>query len=73
MVACEETGILGEYFSGSNDPHHRLVNQRVVVENRTLATDPIYPISQLAQEIQAWTAAAVLAIKRRRGQRTYTV
>lgn len=72
MIACEETGLLGEYFSGSNDPNHRLVDQRVVVENPTLTTDPIYPVSQPAQEVQAWTTAAVLAIKRRRGKRTYS-
>ncbi len=70
MIACEETGILGEYFSGSNDPNHRLVEQRVVVANPSLTTDPVYPVSQPAQEIQAWTAAAVLAIKRRRGKQT---
>ncbi len=69
MGACEVTGVLGEYFSGSDDPRHRLVKQRVVVANPTLTTDPVYPVSQPAQEVQAWTVAAVLAIKLRRGRR----
>lgn len=69
MAACEATGILGEYFSGSNDPEHRMVTQRVIVENATLTTEPIYAVCQPAQEVQAWTVAAVLAIKLRRGRR----
>ncbi|HET8884119.1 MAG TPA: hypothetical protein VFM68_01470 [Candidatus Saccharimonadales bacterium] len=59
-----ETKLLGEYASGSSDPDHRLINQKVTVHNESLTTDTEYPVSQPAQEIQAWTAAAIYAIKR---------
>lgn len=65
LAAYQATGLLCEYFSGSNDPDHRLVNQRVVVHNPTLTTDPVYAVCQPAQEVQAWTVATALAIKRK--------
>lgn len=70
MDAYQSTKILGEYFSGSDDLSHRLVDQKVVVYNPTIATEPVYAVSQPAQEVQAWTVAAVLAIKWERGQHT---
>lgn len=53
-----------------NDPNHRLVDQRVIVYNPTIETDSVYAVCQPAQEVQAWTAAAVLATKWERGQHT---
>lgn len=70
MDAYRSTKILGEYFSGSDDLGHRLVDQKVVVHNPSITTEPVYPVSQPAQEVQAWTVAAVLAIKWERGQHT---
>lgn len=69
LSACEATGMLGEYFSGSNDPNHRCVEQRVKVQNDSIPSERIYYACQPAQEVQAWTVASVLAIKRRRGKR----
>lgn len=72
MDAYQDTRILGEYYSGSDDLNHRVVDQKVVVRNPTLTTEVEYPVSQPAQEVQAWTTAAVLAIKFNRTQRHRT-
>jgi glycogen debranching enzyme len=69
MDAYQDTRILGEYYSGSDDLNHRVVDQKVVVRNPTLTTETEYPVSQPAQEVQAWTTAAILAIKRNRVKR----
>ncbi len=58
------TMMLGEYNSGSADPTQRIVNRTVKVRSSTnMFEGGEYTISQPAQELQAWTAAAVLKIK----------
>lgn len=61
------TGIFPEYVSGSNDPARRLVRRRVVIRDDRILGDPEHPIGQPAQEIQAWTVAAILALECERG------
>ncbi len=63
LESYAETGLLGEYFSGDESPDRLLVDQKVEVENLSLTTDPRYAVSQAAQEVQAWTAATLLAMK----------
>lgn len=67
-----DTKLLPEYASGSDDALRRQINRKIVVYDRTLADKPItgfslHQICQGAQEVQAWTAAAVLAIKYQNG------
>ena len=58
----ESTKLLPEYASGGSDPSERLVTDKIFISDPT-APEKEYSACQPAQEIQAWTAAAVLAIK----------
>lgn len=63
-----DTKMLPEYGTGSDDPKDRLVNKKVMIFDAT-APEKEHEVGQLAQEIQAWTAAAMLAIKYKMGDR----
>jgi glycogen debranching enzyme len=65
----DQTKILPEYASGSADPDKRLVARKIVIHDPTIEAEPTHAIGQPAQEIQAWTAAAVLAMKYEEGER----
>lgn len=72
----DETKIMPEYATGSDDPNYRLIKHKVVVFDRTLAEKPIkgfsmHQVFQPPQEIQAWTAAALLSIKYEHGERLF--
>lgn len=56
----DTTHMMPEFAPGSDRP---LITNRVLVDDPSLTTETIHPISQPAQEIQAWTAAAIAAIK----------
>lgn len=56
------TKLLPEYGSGSSNPAERLVTEKIIISDPT-APEKQYSICQPAQEVQAWTAAAVLSIK----------
>jgi len=58
----KSTKLLPEYGSGSNDASERLVTTKIVISDDS-APEKVYSAGQPAQEVQAWTAAAVLAIK----------
>lgn len=62
MSLYKATKLLPEYGSGSANPLERLVTDKVIVSDST-APEKQYTICQPAQEVQAWTAAAVLGIK----------
>ena len=62
MTLYHDTKLLPEYGSGSTNPHERLVTDKIIVSDPT-APEKQYTICQPAQEVQAWTAAAVLGIK----------
>jgi glycogen debranching enzyme len=66
-----ETKILPEYGTGNDDPNQRLVNTKIVIEDPTITSEPIHPISQWPQEIQAWTAAAILTMKQEEANRLW--
>lgn len=57
-----DTKLLPEFVSGSDDSTERMITDTIMVHDPT-APERLYAICQPAQEIQAWTAAAVLAIK----------
>lgn len=59
-----DTKMFGEFVSGSEDRSKRIIDQKVTVKSETNPFEREYPISQPAQEVQAWTAAAVLKIKK---------
>lgn len=63
------TGLLPEYLSGTANPDHLLVDKCVVIFDHTIPSEPTRPIGQPAQGIQAWTAAALLAMKYEEGDR----
>lgn len=56
----DKTHMMPEFAPGSNRP---LITNRIIVDDPTLTTEAEHPISQPAQEIQAWTVAALVAIK----------
>lgn len=56
------TKLLPEYGSGSDDPAERLVTDLIVINDPT-TPEKRYNLCQPAQEVQAWTAAALLSIK----------
>lgn len=64
-----QTKTLAEHGTGSLDPNYRInLNKQVTVFDPTIFPDPIYHFSRYkavvpTQEKQAWTAAAVLAMK----------
>lgn len=64
MSLYKSTKLLPEYGSGSSDPSKRLVVDKIIISDPT-APEKQYSICQPAQEVQAWTAAAVLGIKSR--------
>lgn len=59
-----DSKLLGEYYSGSNDEKRRIIVEKVKVKNPSIIFEPVYAVGQPAQEVQAWTTAAVLAIKK---------
>lgn len=63
------THLLSEYFSGTNDPSRLSVTHTVRIADPSIPSEPERPIGQPSQEIQAWTAAAMLAMKREEGKR----
>jgi len=63
LETANATKMLGEFVSGSDDPTKRIITQAVTVESSTNPFEKVYAVSQPAQEVQAWTAAAVLKIK----------
>lgn len=66
----EATKILPEYGTGSNDPGERLVTKKVTIYDST-APEKVHEVGQPGQEIQAWTAAAILAMKYEQGDRIF--
>ncbi len=66
----DSTKILPEYASGSDDPTKRLITKKVTVRfSPPIAGIELQAIGQPPQEIQAWTAAAILAMKYEEGER----
>jgi glycogen debranching enzyme len=65
----DETKILPEYLSGSDDPGERLITNKVIVRYPNVPGEPVRTLGQPPQEIQAWTAAALLAMKYEEGGR----
>jgi glycogen debranching enzyme len=65
----DKTKMLAEYGTGSADPNNRInTSQQITVFDPSLFPEPIYHFSQHKlvqppQQIQAWTAAANLAMK----------
>jgi glycogen debranching enzyme len=70
-----ETKTLAEYGTGSSDPHNRInTNRQITVFDPSLYSESIYHFSrhkivQPPQQIQAWSAAAILAMKYEYGNR----
>lgn len=71
----DETKTLAEYGTGSEYPERRInTDTEVTIFDPTLNAEPIYHFSQHKiiqppQEMQAWTVAAILAIKKENGER----
>jgi glycogen debranching enzyme len=73
----EQTRLLPEYGNGksdleladSQDPRDRLITRKIIVHNPSIIADPTHPVCQPGQEIQAWTAAAIMRIKFEEGHR----
>ncbi len=69
------TKMLAEYGTGSTDPNNRInMSRQITVFDPSLYTEPIYDFSQYKivqppQQIQSWTAAAILAMKYENGDR----
>lgn len=66
----EATKILSEYGTGSDKENERLVTQKVTIFDAT-APEKIHEVGQPGQEIQAWSAAAMLAMKYEQGDRIF--
>lgn len=73
----DTTKTLAEYGTGSADPGKRInAGTQITVFDPSLHPEPIYhfsrhKIAQPPQEVQAWTAAAILAMKYEHGTRTF--
>jgi glycogen debranching enzyme len=65
----EQTKILPEYATGRNNSNDKIINKKVVIHDASLTAEPTHQISQPPQEVQAWTAAAILAMKYEEGKR----
>lgn len=71
----DETRTLAEYGTGSPDPAHRInVTRQITVFDPSLSAHPIrgfsrYNLVQPPQQAQAWTAAAILAMKYEQAKR----
>lgn len=66
----EATKILPEYGTGSDKENERLVTQKVMIFDAT-APEKLHEVGQPGQDIQAWTAAAMLAMKYEQGDRIF--
>lgn len=66
----DSTKFLAEYGTGGKDPEHRInTNTEVTIFDPSLFEEPIYHFSrhkiiQPPQEMQGWTVASILAIKK---------